>query len=95
LSLFQNNLVNLIYWWDVAVCANLEPADFLNSKSHESVVARVVIHVEATGLIVRHRPKFAFRLPLQSPDIGAVISPFLEGHKIAVNLTNGLLCGVL
>jgi hypothetical protein len=94
-SLFQDNLVNILCWWYVAVCTDVEPANLFESESHESVVARVVIHVPATGLIVRHRPKFAVALPLQPPNIVAFVSAFFQRLKVAVNLADSLLCGVL
>ncbi len=93
--LFQDNLINLVCWWHVAVCADGEPANFFQSESHEPVVTRVVIHVEATGRIVRHRPTFTAGLPLQPPNIGAFVPTLSQRLLIVVNLADGLLCGSL
>jgi hypothetical protein len=93
--LFQDNLINLVCWWHVAVSSNLEPANLPESESHESLVASVVIYVEATGLIVRHRPKFAYILSPQPPNIGVFILSSLNCIQVVVNLADGLLRDVL
>lgn len=91
--LLQDHALDVVGVRYVTVGTDRYRSDFRKSERTPAGQARVVIHVEAFGL-VRHRSKFAHTLPFQPPSLVVILSVCFEHCQIFVDLTDRLLGSV-